>query len=88
MPACFQLIGKDTGQPTKFQQIDDEMRVHFGVEPDPVRWYKGWYDYIGFTLATGGDWAKCREIFEGLDEVIDYLEQRYTYNQWQEIGKR
>jgi hypothetical protein len=31
MPACFQLISKETKSPTVLQKIDDEMREHFGV---------------------------------------------------------
>ena len=87
MPACFQLIDKGTGQPARFNQIDNEMRIHFGAEPDPDRWFKNWYLTIGFALATGNDWNWCRENFSDMDEIIDYLELRFDANSWQEIGR-
>lgn len=88
MPACFQLISKATNEPTPFVQIDEEMCAHLGEEVDPKRYYKHWYDCIGFALATGKDWQWCRENLDDLDEVIDYLEERYSTNSWTEVGKR
>lgn len=87
MPACFQLISKETNEPTKFQKIDEELCAHLGVECDPVRWLNGWYDCIGWALATGKDWQWCRDNFTGLDPIIDYLEEHYTSNNWTEVGR-
>ena len=84
MPNCFQLISKATGEAEKFSKIDDEMCAHLGVQPDPKHWYKGWYDFIGASLASGKDWAYCRETFTDVEDVIAYLEERYTPTCWYE----
>ena len=88
MPNCFQLTSKETGQPKKLAELDNEIRAHFGAPPHPTQWYKGWYDCIGFSIAMGKDWQYCRETFDGLDEIIDYLEERYTYDAWFEHKSR
>ena len=92
MPACFQLIDKETKSPTVLQKIDDEMREHFGVAPDPKDWLAGWYDSIGLRMACGKSYGQIREEFQGylrtddsgerryyqdLLDVLDYLEERY-----------
>ena len=95
MPACFQLIDKETKSPTVLQKIDDEMREHFGVAPDPTNWLSGWYDSIGLRMACGKSYGQVREEFQGyqkvddlgerkfyqdLLDVLDYLEERYETN--------
>ena len=87
MPACFNLISKTTGQPTKFQLIDDELRQHLNEPADLDHWLDGWYDCVGLALATGKDWKYCREVFTRLDRIIDYLEENYSYNSWTEVGR-
>lgn len=98
MPNCFTLTRKGESKPANLQEIDDEMRVEFGEEPDADRWLWGWYDTIGYGLALGRDWAQLRERFaEDPDEserinmlrrrrlaVIDWLETHYVFNAWAE----
>jgi hypothetical protein len=64
MPACFQLIDRQTGQPAIFQQIDDKMRESFGAPPNDKEYMNGWYDSIGFRLALGKTWNDIRDEFE------------------------
>jgi hypothetical protein len=98
MPACFQLIDKETGQPAIFQEIDDKMRESFGAPPDDKNYMNGWYDSIGFRLAIGKDWNAIREEFESeyrndinsgvksvyprLISITNWLEDHYSSNAW------
>jgi hypothetical protein len=70
MPNCFQLC-RD-GQAVALQQIDEEMCNHFNAPCDPVRWFRGWYDFIGFDLATGRDFAQIRAIYEADPDLSDF----------------
>jgi hypothetical protein len=102
MPACFTLTRKGESKPAILQEIDDEMRVEFGEEPDPEQWLWGWYDTIGYGLALGRDWAQLREQFaedpaesertnmfrRRMLAVIYWLEANYIPNAWAEVGKR
>lgn len=65
MPVCFQLYPKGGDKPVVLQRLDDEMRQHFGVEPDPEHWLGHWFDTIGFRLAIGKSFAEIREQFQG-----------------------
>ena len=51
MPRCFQLL-RD-GVAVALIDVDEEMCRHFGAECHESRWFAGWYDFIGFGLATG-----------------------------------
>lgn len=84
MPNCFQLISKNTKQPHSLQEIDNEMRVHFGQPPDDERWLEGWYTSIGFALAMGRDFQWCRENLTFTLPIVNYLEERFTSNAWVE----
>lgn len=64
MPSCFQLYPKGEKEPKILQHIDDEMRVHFEVPPDPDHWLGNWYDTIGFRLALGKSFEQIREQFK------------------------
>lgn len=92
MPNCFQLFKKS--EPTvacRFCDVDDEMCAHFGVTPDPVKYYLGWYDVIGLGIALGQSWDKMRDIHKDWPEIlplIDYLEANYNTNAWYEIRRR
>ena len=90
MPNCFSLtkIGSPQDGPVILQHVDDEIRKAFGAEPDPVNWYRGWYDVIGLALATGKDWVWCRQHLQHWADIIDWLEANYTYDAWAEIGRR
>jgi hypothetical protein len=86
MPVCFTLTRKAdlAAGPVSFQQIDDEMCKHFGVEPDKVEYYQRWYDTVGLALACGHDWPKIKEIFPGKAEIIDWLAENFTQDAWSE----
>ncbi len=82
MPNCFMLTRKGEEQMTPLQQVDDEMRTHFGAPPSATEWYRGWYDTIGFGLAMGNDWDRLRELYEDAKPVIDWLEANFTVDAW------
>ena len=66
MPACFQLHRKtlpDT--PVRFVDIDKELCDALGHECHPTRWLFGWYDDIGYWLATGRTWQEIRHDYQG-----------------------
>jgi len=90
MPNCFSLTRIGASEPINLVELDDELREEFNEPEDAHSWLYGWYDYIGFAYACGHDNAKCREIFEGNDDlqkVIDYLEANFTCSAWAEIGR-
>lgn len=94
MPAYFVLTRKDnpTGEPVKFATIDEEMCEHFGVTPDPVKYYRGWYDVIGEALAMGASFEKIRECFVTNDEqngiaIVDFLDANFVSDAWYSRGK-
>lgn len=82
MPNCFSLTKVGTRQPESLQKVDDDMRRHFGAPADPDRWYKGWYDTIGFAIAMGKQVDWIRENMSGLNEVTDWLAGHYEWNAW------
>lgn len=94
MPNHFQLLDRETGKPAVLQTVDDEMREHFGAEPSKTEWYYSWYDLVGYALAVGHDFDWCREhLYQPGDEpanerstrgqeIIDYLDERYTTRAW------
>lgn len=92
MPNCFQLISKSTGLATKFVEIDRDICQHLNVPCDPVHWYMGWYDTIGWLIAVTGLSLGTPEIrarvtnmpqeSETLLKVLDYLEEHYTSDAW------
>jgi hypothetical protein len=94
MPNCFQLISKETGQPTAFNKIDDDICASLGIVPDAVKYYRGWYDFIGFMIAIGKPLGskELRKEVEDVDKdllpVLDFLEQHYTSDAWAQIGRR
>ncbi len=67
MPACFQLIPKGASEPAKLALVDDAICAHFGVEPDPIKYYHGWYDAIGFRLAIGKSFS---DIIAELESTV------------------
>jgi hypothetical protein len=67
MPNYFSLARKSQpDQPVKFGDIDAELCTHFDVPCDPVHWYLGWYDYVGFALAVGRDWEYIQDQCKAL----------------------
>ena len=86
MPNYFKLISKETGEPKVFQELDNEMREHFNVPPDPEKWLYSWYDFIGLGLAMGKTFDELRgfvhEDEKHIHKVIDYIDERYTADAW------
>ena len=86
MPAYFTLTKKGETEPSTFIAIDEAMCAHFEVTPDPVKYYRAWYDIEGLGLAMGHDWNKLREINPNRADIIDWLEENYTPNAWYSRG--
>lgn len=82
MPNYFSLTKVGTKEPQVLQQIDDDMRRHFGVPLDNERWYKNWYDTIGFSIAVGLPLPEIRRIWDDRVEVVDWLVTNYEWNGW------
>ena len=82
MPACFSLTKVGSFTPQKLQEVDNDMRRHFGAEADAEKWYRGWYDIEGYGIAVGYDPQKLREILRDRDEIIDYLQSNFEWNAW------
>jgi hypothetical protein len=83
MAAYLALIDKTTKARVEGKdliQIDADICAHLGVEVDEVKWYRGWMDNIGFSLAVGKSFPETREHwidFPDLLPIIDYLAERY-----------
>lgn len=101
MPNCIQLTKHGEQKATPFVVIDQEICTHFNVPCHPKQWHHGWYDFIGFMLAIGKDWAwlhaECKDPYPGkqmdaettaywqhMDDIVTFLEQRYTTAAWYE----
>lgn len=84
MPSCFALYYKANGEQAMLNEVDTAMCQALGVEPDPERWYKNWYNTIGLGLAIGHDLNRLREFFPDKLDVIAYLEEYYTTKAWKE----
>lgn len=89
MPNCFMLTRKGEEKASSLMRIDEEMCMHFGAEVHPTRYYLGWYDLVGFSLAMGRDWNWMREQLkkdEIVDDpillVIDWLEENFIADSW------
>lgn len=89
MPNCFSLTRKSdpSAGPVSLQLIDDEMREHFGEEPDPKNWYLYWYETIGFSLACGKDWEWIRKNNEARVHIVKWLEENFIVDAWAEVRK-
>lgn len=88
MPACFCLFPKGSDTPARLADVDEAMCAHFGVTPDPVRYYQGWYDIEGLMMALGRDWDYMRANFPDRAAIIDWLAANYTSDAWTEVGRR
>lgn len=85
MPNCFTLTKIGASEPTKLVDIDAELCQHFGVPVDEHKWFRDWYNSVGFGFALKGDYGSNRQMWEGfpeLLEIIDWLETRYTVDAW------
>ena len=77
---CLRKLGSP--EPQRLQEIDDDMRRHFGAPLDPERWYRNWYETIGLSIAMGIELPKMREIWNDRIEVIDWLVGTYEWSAW------
>jgi len=85
MPNCFKLINRQTGDPEKLIDIDDQIRDFVGAEHDETNFYLGWYDIVGLELALGHDWKQIMEKHQDDDEmmdVINWMATRYDPVAW------
>ena len=78
MPNCFTLTAKNAQIPEKLSIIDEKLCAYFQVIPDEDRYYKGWVDIEGLSLAMGKDWAWMRGHFPERAPIINWLEENYT----------
>ena len=88
MPICYQLINKDTGQVDKLVDIDNAMCADMGHVPDDVDWLGNWENLFGLPMATGATFNELRDRCQPDDDlqldILDYLEQHYTVENWRE----
>jgi len=89
MAVCFSLTKQGEDQPSSLVAIDEAICAYMGVEPDPDRYYRDWYDRIGFKLAMGDDWDTIRERYwdlrcDEMVQVINFLEDNYRPSAWAE----
>ena len=93
MAAYFQLLDKQTGEPTPFNLVDAELCEHFQQPIDPNLYLASWYDSIGFRAALGKTWEEIICEFETLIEqgeewakaqlsIAQYLQTKYNLNNW------
>jgi hypothetical protein len=97
VPNCFQLMRKDApDKPVAFTKIDEELCELVGEPVHPKYWLCGWYDIIGFAIATGKALGSA-ELDERMKDYVDepvlmqiyeHLKANYTSNAWVEIGRR
>lgn len=64
MAIAFSLTPKGSSEPAVLQEVDDQMRLAFHVEPDKVNWYRHWYDLIGLAMAFGKDKTEILTLFQ------------------------
>ncbi len=93
MPNCFQLLRGDEAVP--LITVDEEMCAHFGEPCDPDRYFRGWYDCIGFDLAMGRSFDAIKAIYAGPDwvdsgllPVAEWLAANFTSRSWYEPSHR
>ena len=66
------------GKPVHPFKIDEDMCHFFQVDVHPTKWYRGWMDSIGFSLAVGKSFAETMEIWPEHRDILEYLELNYT----------
>jgi hypothetical protein len=95
MPRAFQLLDRETKEPTAFNKIDEQICLEFSVPCDDKKYYMGWYDYVGLAACMGASDEKIIEEFKSrMDpnddwdqkflKVLEYILGRYTTMAWYE----
>jgi hypothetical protein len=96
MPNCFTLTPIGKTEPALLTSVDEAICNHFGAPVDPVKYYFGWFDCIGFRLATGSSFDKMEAEFSAEDEdyyrrmleIVKFLKANYTSDAFAQIGGR
>lgn len=71
MPACFQLYKKGSTEPEALQRVDEAICLHFNVPVHPKYWVGGWYNVIGFLIATGKGELGSQELRVAVTDWYD-----------------
>ena len=93
MPNCFQLIRN--GKAVPLVKIDEELCLHFKEPCNADRYFREWYDCIGYDLALGHSFEKIKVTYaapeyaeSGLLPVAEWLEANFTPQSWYEPSSR
>ena len=84
MPNCFQLVSRVDGEPAKLVAVDNAMAAAFGEVPDPVVWFRNWYNCLGLSFATGKSIEETKELFPDDADLLDWIDEHYTVDAWAE----
>lgn len=82
MPICFEL--HKNGEAVTLVRVDEEICRHFGEEPHPTMYYRGWFDSIGFALASGKSFEEIRLMFPTMVDITNFIEKTYEPKSWWE----
>lgn len=88
MPNCITLTRKGEKEPMNFGKVDDLVCEALGVQPDPVKFYRSWYDIIGLGIALGDTLPKMRAKFAAdpetpeLAKIAAFLDDNFTTDAW------
>lgn len=85
MALCFQLFPRQD-KPAKLSAVDAAMCAHFGVPVDEKFYYCGWFDTVGYLLATGRTFEEAKARIVELDiqpqqkllDICDWIADNYT----------
>ncbi len=82
MPRCFQLTRKSdlAAGPVNLNLVDEEMCARFLTSVHPTKYYMGWFDCIGWRIATGMSFDDIRA--EAAKEPDGYLAQMIPIVEW------
>lgn len=90
MTLCIQLVKKDRKTPSRMSMVDADICRHFNAEVNSKFYHEGWYDIIGYLLATGRTFEEVRarlvelEFSQRLIDICDFLSENYIAQAWWE----
>jgi len=102
MPNCFNLTRKtdlDAG-PVALAKVDEELCARFQEPVHETKWFRDWYNIIGFSVAMGRTLPELieryanpgegddKEWYAELYQVAEWLDANFTTSAWAEIGRR
>lgn len=83
MPACFQLIDRNTGVAESLDVVDDKICDFLHTQPDDVKYAFNWYNTVGLMMAVGfskekilkelGDWPESVV----LKKIVEFIFTNY-----------